>query len=158
MTKEREKDKFEIAQEILGRQKCQICGNFFHKSGIANHIKACNEREGDWETKKIYYETISQDKIYECEFCGRSFEHNYRARNAHQMKCKLNPNREDIIEKIRETCTGQKTPTIVRKKISESMKEYRKVTDDPNNNIIDKTKIKNEDLEDFIDLIFKEDI
>lgn len=158
MTKEQEKDKFEIYQEILGKRACTICGKYVHNSGYTNHLKACEEREGDWKTKKTYYKTISQDKIYECEFCGRSFVHDYRARNAHQMKCKKNPKREEVIEKIRETCTGQKTPIIVKKKISQSMKEYRKVTDDPNNNIIDKTKIKDEDSEDFFDLIFKENI
>ena len=159
MTTENEKDKFEIYQEILGKKPCTICGKYIHNSGYANHLKACKERDGDWETKKIYYTTISQDKIYTCDFCGRSFEHNYHARNGHQMKCKENPDREEIIERIRETCTGQKTPTIVRKKISQSMKEYRKLVDNPDNNIIDKTKIKNDDDDDdFIDLIFKEDI
>ena len=158
MEQEHEKDKFEIYQEILGKKPCPICGKYIHNSGFANHLKACKEREGDWETKKTYYKPISQDKIYECEFCGRSFEHDYRARNAHQMKCKENPKREEVIEKIRETCTGQKTPTKVKKKISQSMKEYRKLADDPENKVAGKTKIKNDDSDDFIDLIFKEDI
>lgn len=159
METEKEKDKFDIYQEIVGKKPCTICGKYIHNSGYANHTKACTEREGDWETKKTYYETISQDKIYDCEFCGRSFEHNYRARNAHQMKCAKNPKREEVIEKIRETCTGQKTPINTKRKISQSMKEYRKLVDDPNNKIVDKTTIKDvEELDTFIDLIFKEDI
>jgi len=152
----KERDKFDIAQEILGNKQCTICGNYFHNSGYANHVKACKEREGDWETKKTYYKPISQDKIYDCEFCGRSFGHEYRAKNAHQMKCKQNPKREEVIEKIRETCTGQKTPSNVKKKISQSMKEYMIATDEPK--VIDKAKITDDDgLNDFIDLIFKDE-
>jgi len=158
MIMENEKSKYKISQEILGKKECPICKRFLYKSGFSNHYKYCKERNGDWETQKTYYKTISEDKIYTCNFCNRSFDHNFRARNGHQMKCKLNPKREETIEKIRNTCSGKKTPTEVKKKISESMKEYRKIADDKDNNIIGKTKIKEENSEDFIDLIFKEDI
>lgn len=151
-------DKYKLSQDILGKRQCPICGKYIHKSGFSNHHKFCKERDGDWETKKVYYKPISEDKIYTCKFCDRSFEHNFRARNGHQMKCKLNPKREEVIEKIRNTCSGKKTPIEVKKKISKSMKEYRQIADNEENKIVGKTKVKDDHSDAFMDIFFKEDI
>lgn len=156
MSEEEDKDKFDLYQQIQKKSKCPICGVYKNNSGFHNHVKYCKIRKGDWNPD---HKKISEDKIYTCKHCGKSFDHNYRARNGHQMKCKENPQRNEVNKKISDSKKGSKKPKEIRKKISDSMKEYRKVTDKEDSSVVGKIKIiTDKKTNDGFDLFFNEEI
>ena len=55
-------------------------------------------------------------KTYICKYCGKLWESSNK-RNGHQIRCKLNPNINEINHKIFKTCKDRKINSKPKQKI-----------------------------------------
>ena len=141
-------EKFIASKKIMGEKLCPICDRFFKNKGFAEHKRHCEKRNGVWTDDKVL-------GPYYCKFCNSEWP-SRDARNGHQIKCKLNPDREKCIANISKSCIGRKMSEETKAKISTSMKLYRATCKDLGN-VIGKTQIKDTEGE-TINFFFKDEL
>jgi len=142
-------DKIIAYKKIMGERLCPLCDRFFKNKGFAEHTRHCKKRNGDWSAKEVIRGP------YLCKFCKDEWP-SRDARNGHQIKCKLNPEREKCIANISKSCMGHEVSEDTKNKISISMKNYIAACKELGN-VVGKTQIKDNKGES-IDFFFKDEL
>jgi len=150
MNQDQHSEKFIAYKKLMGEQLCSLCNRFFKNKGFTEHKRHCEKRGGDWSQEEVIRGP------YLCKFCGCEWP-TREARNGHQIKCKLNPERESCIEKISKSCMGREMSEEVKEKISISMKEYKAKCKEMGDKIVGKTNIKDTEG-DTIELFFTDEL
>ena len=104
--------------------KCGKCGKVFKtKESLGGHSSSHNRGDSYKEGRKK--EKLIVLKNYICKYCGILFENGFKL-GGHQNFCKLNPLRENTIDKIKSSSIGKELNEIARKKISLARIKYLK--------------------------------
>jgi hypothetical protein len=102
--------------------RCDKCDKIFYsKESFGGHIGSHNR--GDSYKNGRKKEKIIILKNYICKHCGNLFENGFKL-GGHQNFCKLNPLRENTINKIKFSMTGKELKKESKEKISLSRIEY----------------------------------
>ena len=110
-------DILEKIAEKENKKICPVCKKVLHAGSVFDdHVKTHDEKT------KIVKEDNNK-KEYICQYCGRKWI-GWRAYAGHIIKCKLNPERQACIEKIRKSHTGLKHSKETIEKISSRSQEY----------------------------------
>lgn len=104
---------------------CKYCGKEFEtKQKLGGHVSShFRGDEYSKKRKKKIEKKKGENNI--CCFCGEKIENGLKL-GAHITNCKLNPNRNNIINKIIESRKNYKITDETKNKISESMKVAHK--------------------------------
>ena len=100
---------------------CNIClKEFSTMKSLGGHISSHNRGDSYRNGRQ---KTIKKLASHCCQYCKQEFETGQKL-GCHTVFCKLNPNRNDTVNKIRIAMTGSKHSDETKLKISSSLKGH----------------------------------
>jgi hypothetical protein len=129
---------------------CEICGKKLKPRGYASHYRWCKQKR-DFPPDP----PPPKPSKYFCKFCNSSWPTSI-ARNGHQIKCRLNPKREETIEKIRQSHLGLKHSAETKNKISSGMSKFWTSVKTSGKTLLDRFRIQGTHSDEGVDIFIND--